>query len=33
MDTTVRFGVDTFGDVTRRPDGSDTPPAQVIRDV
>ena len=29
----VRFGIDTFGDVTRGPDGAPTPQAQVIRDV
>ena len=29
----LRFGIDTFGDVTRGPDGAPTPQAQVIRDV
>ncbi|MCU1473590.1 LLM class flavin-dependent oxidoreductase [Amnibacterium sp.] len=29
----LRFGIDTFGDVTRAPDGAPTPPPQVIRDV
>jgi probable LLM family oxidoreductase len=29
----VEFGLDTFGDVSRAPDGGSTPYAQVIRDV
>ncbi|MCW0211814.1 MAG: LLM class flavin-dependent oxidoreductase [Pseudonocardia sp.] len=29
----IRFGLDTFGDVTLAPDGTRTPYAQVIRDV
>ena len=32
MDT-MQFGIDTFGDVTRQPDGTPTSQAQVIRDV
>ncbi|MGN6744340.1 MAG: LLM class flavin-dependent oxidoreductase, partial [Amnibacterium sp.] len=31
--TAVRFGIDTFGDVTRGPDGSPNPQHRVIRDV
>ena len=29
----LQFGLDTFGDVTRMPDGSLTPQPQVIRQV
>lgn len=29
----ITFGLDTFGDVTERPDGGRQLPAQVIRDV
>ena len=33
MEFPLELGLDTFGDVTRLPDGSPTPFAQVIRDV
>ena len=33
MADTLELGLDTFGDVTRREDGTPTPYAQVIRDV
>lgn len=33
MTEAIELGIDTFGDVTARPDGSLTPYAQVIRDV
>lgn len=33
MTQTVSLGLDTFGDVSRRPDGSLTPMDQVLRDV
>jgi probable LLM family oxidoreductase len=33
MTNTFEFGIDTFGDVTRDPDGSPHPQAQVLRDV
>jgi probable LLM family oxidoreductase len=33
MDTAIELGLDTFGDVTVRPDGTLTPQAQVIREV
>ena len=31
--TTLEFGLDTFGDVTRGEDGKPKPQAEVIRDV
>ncbi|CCE12081.1 putative Alkanal monooxygenase [Bradyrhizobium sp. STM 3843] len=33
MTTQLEFGLDTFGDVTRKEDGAQLPHAQVIRDV
>lgn len=33
MTTTVELGLDTFGDVTKGPDGRDLPMDQVLRDV
>ena len=33
MTRPLEFGLDTFGDVTRGPDGQPLPHAQVIRNV